>query len=340
MTAMAGRRTNLALLVFLAVSVGTGGLAFALGSGWGRWAVVVHGAAALGIVLLAPWKSVIARKGLRRGRPGSWASLIFSALVAIALLAGVGHGTGLLRTLGGGITSMQVHVGAALASIPFAIWHVLARKVRPRRTDLSRRTLLRAGLLAGAALAAYGGLAGLVRFAGLPGRRRRFTGSYATGSFRPEEMPVTQWLFDHVPRLDGEAWRLSLRHRGRDIGTRSLEDLEGMSEPVRATIDCTGGWFAEQDWQGVRLDTLLPDTADARSILARSATGYSRRFPVVDASRLWLVTRVGGPALSEGHGYPARIVAPGRRGFWWVKWVVALEVSDTPWWWQPPYPLQ
>jgi DMSO/TMAO reductase YedYZ molybdopterin-dependent catalytic subunit len=340
MSAMAGRRTNLALLLLLAVAVETGALAFALGSGWARWAVVGHGVAAIGIVLLAPWKSAIARKGLRRGRPGSRASLIFSVLVVIALVAGIGHGTGLLRTLGGGITAMQFHVGAALASIPFGVCHVLARRVRPRRTDLSRRALLRAGLLGGASLAAYGGLAGLVRVVGLPGRRRRFTGSYDAGSFRPGEMPVTQWLFDRVPLLDGREWRLSLRARGREVGTRSLEDLERVSEPVRATIDCTGGWYAKQDWLGVRLDRLFPEAADGRSILATSVTGYSRRFPAADAYGLWLVTGAGGRALSAGHGYPARIVAPGRRGFWWVKWVVALEVSDSPWWWQPPYPLQ
>lgn len=277
---------------------------------------------------------------LRRARPGSWASVLFTFLVAVAVAAGVGHGTGLFRTMGGGITAMQVHVGAALASIPFGVWHVLSRKVRPRRTDLSRRALLRAGLLAGASLAAYGGLAGLIRVARLPGRRRRFTGSYERGSFRPEEMPVTQWLFDRVPGIDGTAWRLSLRDRGGEVGTRSMDDLEGGLEPVRATIDCTGGWYAVQDWEGVRLDRLLPEAAEARSILARSVTGYGRRFPARDASRLWLVTRVGGKPLLTGHGYPARIVAPERRGFWWVKWVVELEVSDTPWWWQPPYPLQ
>jgi DMSO/TMAO reductase YedYZ molybdopterin-dependent catalytic subunit len=74
-------------------------------------------------------------------------------------------------------------------------------------------------------------------------------------------------------------------------------------------------------------------------VVARSVTGYSRRYPLVDAGRLWLATRVGGAPLSAGHGAPARIVAPGRRGFWWVKWVTSLEVSGAPWWWQPPFPL-
>jgi hypothetical protein len=33
-------------------------------------------------------------------------------------------------------------------------------------------------------------------------------------------------------------------------------------------------------------------------------------------------------------------VAPGRRGFWWVKWLDRLVVDTRPWWWQPPFPLQ
>ena len=70
-----------------------------------------------------------------------------------------------------------------------------------------------------------------------------------------------------------------------------------------------------------------------------SATGYARRLPIAEASRIVLATRVGGQPLSVGHGYPLRLVVPGRRGFWWVKWVERIEASSTPWWWQSPFPL-
>jgi DMSO/TMAO reductase YedYZ molybdopterin-dependent catalytic subunit len=34
--------------------------------------------------------------------------------------------------------------------------------------------------------------------------------------------------------------------------------------------------------------------------------------------------------LSHAHGAPLRLVAPGRRGFQWVKWIVAVEVLTVP----------
>jgi DMSO/TMAO reductase YedYZ molybdopterin-dependent catalytic subunit len=74
-------------------------------------------------------------------------------------------------------------------------------------------------------------------------------------------------------------------------------------------------------------------------VLVRSRTGYERRFPIGDASSIVVATGVGGAQLSAGHGFPARLVAPGRRGYWWVKWIDEIRVDDTPWWWQPPFPL-
>ncbi|HEX2031450.1 MAG TPA: molybdopterin-dependent oxidoreductase [Actinomycetota bacterium] len=333
---MAGRRTNLALFGLLGAALATGLAAYAIGASWGRWVVVAHGAVGLAIVLLAPWKSVIARRGLRRRRPGWAASVVFTVLVAATVAFGVLHTTGLLVTLGP-VTSMQVHVGAALLSIPLAAWHVVARRVRPRRTDLGRRSVLRAGGVLAAAGLAYGAVEGLVRLAGLRGERRRFTGSYEAGSFRPEAMPVTQWLNDSVPEIAVEGWSLSVRG---PAGTRrwTYAELASFRDRVRATLDCTGGWFAVQDWEGVRLSRLIPDPGESRSVLVRSVTGYPRRFPVRDVDRMVLATRVGGRVLDPGHGFPARIVAPGRRGFWWVKWVESIELSPTPWWWQWPFP--
>ena len=61
-----------------------------------------------------------------------------------------------------------------------------------------------------------------------------------------------------------------------------------------------------------------------------SHTGYRWSFSLDDARGLLLATHVGGEPLAHGHGAPVRLVAPGRRGFQWVKWVVRVEVHAEP----------
>ncbi|MGI4895775.1 MAG: molybdopterin-dependent oxidoreductase, partial [Janthinobacterium lividum] len=80
-------------------------------------------------------------------------------------------------------------------------------------------------------------------------------------------------------------------------------------------------------------------STSARSLLVHSRSGYRRRFPLTDLQSLLLATHVGGEPLDPAHGAPLRLVAPGRRGFWWVKWVDRIELQTAPPWWQSPFPL-
>jgi DMSO/TMAO reductase YedYZ molybdopterin-dependent catalytic subunit len=76
------------------------------------------------------------------------------------------------------------------------------------------------------------------------------------------------------------------------------------------------------------LEHALPDRDRARHVSVESHTGYRWSFALADASRLLLATHVGDDALSHGHGAPIRLVAPGARGFQWVKWVARIEVLE------------
>jgi hypothetical protein len=78
----------------------------------------------------------------------------------------------------------------------------------------------------------------------------------------------------------------------------------------------------------------------AASVTFRSVTGYYRRFSLAEARGYPLAIGVGDETLSHDHGFPLRLVAPGKRGFEWVKWVEAIEVSESSKWWQPPLPLR
>ncbi|MPZ86360.1 MAG: molybdopterin-dependent oxidoreductase [Actinophytocola sp.] len=332
-----GRVTNLALLVALLLAFATGVGAVASGSSGGRWVVIAHGVVAMAVVVLVPWKGRVVRRGLRRARHTRWLSLLLAVLAVTTLLTGIGSTTGLVRSVAGAL-GMWIHIAAALALLPLVVWHVLARRARPRRADLSRRTLIRAGLFAGTAAGLYLAQSAVVSVAGLPGAGRRFTGSYEAGSFDPDSMPSYIWLDDTTPTIDPQRWRLTVSD-GSTTREVTLRDLSAFDTRVRATLDCTSGWYAEQDWAGAPVRALLPHTGHARSLLVHSTTGYWIRFPVRDLDHLLLATTVNGTPLRPGHGFPVRLVAPGRRGFWWVKWIDRIELTSTPWWWQPPFPL-
>jgi hypothetical protein len=313
------RTTNIALLGLLTIAFATGWFAFELSGQPARAVLLLHAAAGVGIVLLVPWKSVIVRRGLRRARSMRWASVVLGFGVLVSLAFGVLHSSG--RPNVGYLTAMDFHVGAAVCVIPFLLWHVLARPVKVRAADMSRRNFIKGAALLGAA-----GI-GVVA---LPSAPRA-----ATGSFRSTFLVPTQWMFDSVPEIDVNRWRLQVPGRAW-----SYDELVAFDDRVTAVLDCTGGWYSEQEWEGVLLHRILSVDSGAASLNVRSHTGYSRRFPIDEAPRLLLATRVGGTALDAGNGFPTRLVAAGRRGFTWVKWVTAIDVESAPWWWQPPFPLQ
>lgn len=326
----AGRRTNLALLVLLGAAFGTGWLAFSFGTPVpATVATLTHGLVGLGVVVLVPWKTVI----VRRARPKHLASWGLVGLVGVCLAAGfveVFAGYGLV----GGLSPIQVHVGAALVAVPLFVGHLLRhRQRRAARADLSRRNLLRTGGFAVGIGGGYAALQGLGLLAGLPSAARASTGSHRLAA---TEIPATNWLFDPVPVLPVD-------HRvvvaGRLFG---VDDLAARAGPVAARLDCTSGWFAEATWAGVSLSALVPPDrlAAARSIEVVSVTGYTRRFPVEEAGSLWLAVGLEGRNLTIGSGAPVRLVAPHRRGFWWVKWVAAVRLSDRPAYAQLPFPPQ
>ena len=330
---MRSRFTNLALLALLAIAFASGWVAFGIGTAWVRLPVIMHGVAGLAVVALIPWKSMISKRSIEARRVGAAPGIALAVLVAATIASGLLFSTGLVLRYGP-LNAMQVHVGSGMVAIPLVVWHVAARPVRPRRIDLSRRNLLLSGGVLGVAGVSYAALGGLATVFRLPGRDRRASGSHERGSFDPSRMPVTSWIDDSVQRIPADDWKLKLPD-GRAL---SLPELTTLAAPVTATLDCTSGWFATQEWTGVRIDRLLED-AGGRSFNVISASGYQRRFPMADADSVWLAVGAGGEPLSAGHGFPGRIVAPGRRGFWWVKWVEEIEVSDRSWWIQSPFPL-
>ena len=304
------------------------------GSPGGAWVVGVHAVAgtALALVLVFKLRRVLPRVGARARRdPRVLHGLVTLALVLAVLVTGVVWSTA-GRVAFAGYTVLFWHgvLGALLAVVVLA--HARVRAKRPRGRDLTdRRQLLTAAVLGAGAFVAWQLQRPLQRTLGLPGARRRFTGSYDAGSFTGNRFPATSWVADRPRPLAGD-YRLTRRGPRAAAARAAAAELD-RGDALTATLDCTGGFFSTQHWRGVWLGRLLDEAGvepGARHVRVISRTGYRWSFGLDDARGLLLATHVGGEPLAHGHGAPCRLVAPGRRGFQWVKWVERVEVHEDP----------
>ena len=336
---------NVALIVLFAAELLTGYLGLTHSNP--EWIAAMHLHRIIGFAILALfiWKSRNIIGSFRH--PYNWRNAPQTMLASTALLLGLLTvlGLGLAWSHLGrygwlGLSGTTLHILLALTLIPLLLWHSLRHRISFRsRYVADRRNFLRLGGLGLAGLLLWQASERLSLLAGGPGAERRFTGSYPQNG---ADFPVTMWLNDKVPSIDAESWRLAVGGHVDNPYELTLRELQAWRNPLTATLDCTGGWYTTRKWEGAPMADLLARARPKRgagSITITSRTGYSRRYSMDEAQRALLATAVDGAPLSPGHGFPARMVEPHKRGYDWTKWVDSITVNDTGKLWQSPLPL-
>ncbi len=209
MRRLTARQVNLLLEVLVVAALVTGAASWVGGDRWSRWLTFGHAVAGLMLLVLAPAKlrgSVAT--GFRRRRSTRWVSATFGTLVVATAVLGVLHATGWWFGVGAW-TALWTHVLVAVVLIPFFLWHLLTRPVRPRRADIDRRAFVGTATTAAAAVAVYGAQEVAARTFGWAGGDRRGSGSHEVGSGDPAAMPTVSWIDDVAPAdTTATAWRL------------------------------------------------------------------------------------------------------------------------------------
>ena len=317
-----------AILVLVGLEVLSGLVSLIAGTPDWWWLFVLHSVGGLSLVILLFWKlRRVRHRVTRRDRwDGATPVSILLAVVAVAALVTGIYWTVAGLTWVGPWTLLTVHMILGILVVPVLLWHLRHRFRLPGRRDLQgRRSVLQFGAVLVAGSVVW-------RIQELIAGSSRFTGSKQSGG-EGNEFPVTSWVADDPDPIDTEAWRLRVTgavERPRQFSYAELTDQLGASTGEQAVLDCTSGWYAERDWQGVRVGELIETaepTAAADWVRFRSVTGYKWSVPIEEARDALLATHVDGERLTHGHGAPLRVVLPGRRGFQWVKWVTSVELT-------------
>jgi hypothetical protein len=269
---------------------------------------------------------------LRRRR---WGRLALAALLTLLVAASLAGGftwvaSGRILSLGPW-TILTLHVWAALALIPVVLVHLAPRRFRVLRPPtagprISRRTVLASGGLLLVGAAAWGAANVLDALAG---GTRRFTGSrWLPAGGVP---PPTTFYGEGTPDVDLESWRLRVGGRVDRPLELDLSGLEALGTTEREpTLDCTSGWALRTAWRGTPIRAVL-DAAGADPsapfIRVRSITGWNVNLERGELDDAFLATHVAGRPLPADNGAPVRLVAPGRRGLDWIKWLASIEVA-------------
>ena len=326
------RVVDAGILVAVAVAAATGLVSLVAGQPSDAWVFAIHGIVGLTLVGLIALK--LYRVSPRLRQPSRWDRRVVVSVLTLGV-AGLALVTGIAWSFGGkfGVllwTGLSVHVLFGLLTIPILVYHLTHRFRLPDRVDFqNRRTAIQLGLLVLGGAVAWRAQQLITE---VIGTANRFTGSRVTGRQPGNTFPVTSWVADDPDPVDLEEWRL--RIDGAVSSSMSVEfGALHRDDTSQVILDCTSGWYTDQEWGGIRVARLLDEAEpepEARWVSFHSVTGYRWSLPIDEAQDALLATNVGGERLTHGHGAPLRLVAPGRRGFQWVKWIERIEVRTDP----------
>jgi DMSO/TMAO reductase YedYZ molybdopterin-dependent catalytic subunit len=100
-------------------------------------------------------------------------------------------------------------------------------------------------------------------------------------------------------------------------------------------MPCVEGWTERLLYDAVRLKDLLKlagPKPGVKTVIFHAADGYtsSLTWDWVKKHDVLLGFKINGLVLDKKRGFPFQVVTPGKLGYKWVKWVVAITLSDKP----------
>lgn len=131
-------------------------------------------------------------------------------------------------------------------------------------------------------------------------------------------------------------WALTVVYAGTERTFTRPQLLAMEQTEVRLPIACVEGWSQMATWRGVRLrdlaDAVQADAGTSFRLISLEERGSFSKTQMgheyVRDPLTLVALELNGETLDLEHGYPARMIAPGRPGVLQTKWLSRIEAID------------
>jgi DMSO/TMAO reductase YedYZ molybdopterin-dependent catalytic subunit len=135
-------------------------------------------------------------------------------------------------------------------------------------------------------------------------------------------------------QIDVEEWTLKVTGMVNTPLELTYQDILSYPSHTQIThLYCMPGFEGVGKWTGVPVKILLEEAGyspDTVHVVFYAKDGFSSSIPLEKALQedTILAYEMNDITLPQIHGFPLRLVVPGKVGYKWVKWIVKIELVD------------
>jgi DMSO/TMAO reductase YedYZ molybdopterin-dependent catalytic subunit len=176
--------------------------------------------------------------------------------------------------------------------------------------------------------------------------RKVLEAGYDPARLPPGQYLTEKWPVLHagtIPEVDLASWELAVWGEVDTPVRLGWEELGRLPKTqVTQDIHCVTRWsrfdaiFEGVHWSEIK--ELVGQRSSARYVVAHAEQGYTSNVPIasLEDARALLATHADGEPLTREHGWPLRLVIPGKYFWKSAKWLTGIELTatDRPGFWE------
>ena len=135
--------------------------------------------------------------------------------------------------------------------------------------------------------------------------------------------------------IDKEKYRLEITGPVINPKTYTYDEVINNHKSYKQLVElnCVEGWSVNILWEGVLVRDLLAEAQilpRAKVVIFHSYEGYSTSFPIdyILNNDIIMAYRMNNVTLPPERGFPFQLVAKGKWGYKWIKWITRIELSE------------